>query len=86
MNAAFSDCVGNYTSVVAHIRRFHFGDVEVACLLGHKPARVLGDERWVLIEDPREGKVCGQIQRCEGRQGARKNIYCIYTSLILMYR
>lgn len=81
MNAAFGDRVGNDTSVVAHVRGLHFGNVEVARLLGHKSPRVLDDKRRVLIEDPCEGKFCEQSQAC----GAQvKNTYCIYTSSIPM--
>lgn len=57
-NAAFGDRVGHHTCVVAHIRWYHLGDVEVARLLRHKAPRVLGDKRWVLVEDPREGEFC----------------------------
>lgn len=56
LNTAFGDRVGDHTRVVSHIGGFHLGDVEVARLLGHKTARVLDDKRWVLIEDPCEGK------------------------------
>lgn len=63
LNAAFGDSVGDYTRVVPHIRGFHLCDVKVACLLGHKSARVLDDKRRVLIEDPCEGKFCEQNQK-----------------------
>lgn len=68
MNAAFGDRVFNNTGVVAHIGRFYFGDVQVACLLGNKSPCVLDDERWVLVEDPCEGKLCGQSQRHKGHE------------------
>lgn len=58
LNAAFGDRVGHHACVVAHIQRYHLGDVEVACLLRHKAPRVLGDKRRVLVEDPREGEFC----------------------------
>lgn len=58
LNAAFGDGVGHHACVVAHIRRNHLGDVEVACLLRHEASRVLGDKRRVLVEDPREGEFC----------------------------
>lgn len=57
MNAAFSDRVSDHTRVVAYVRRFHFGDVQVAVLLGHKPPCVLDDKRWILVENPREGQL-----------------------------
>ena len=77
MNAAFGHRVGNHTSVVSHIGRFHFGDVEVSRLLGHEAPRVLDDKRRVLVEDPCEGEFC------EEQGGAQvKNtlyLYLIYT-------
>lgn len=49
--------VGHHTRVVAHVRSFHLGDVQVACLLGDEAAVVLVHERWVLIEDPGVGEL-----------------------------
>lgn len=58
MNFALCDAVHHYTSVVPHIRGLHLCDVKVSCLLGDKTPIVLLYEVWVLIEDPRIGKVC----------------------------
>lgn len=88
MNTAFGDRVGNYTSVVAHIRRLHFGDVEVACLLGHKSSSVLDDKRRILVEDPGEGEICEQSQGCEAHRAQVKNtlyLYIIYTHVQVLH-
>lgn len=84
MNAAFGDRVGNHTSVVAHIGRFHFGDVEISRLLGHEPPRVLDDKRWVLVEDPCEGEFCGKTGGHKSKTHTVFIQYIIYTHVKIM--
>lgn len=82
-NAAFGDRVGDYTGVIPHIRGFHFRDVEIARLLGHKSPRVLGDIRGVLIEDPCEAKFCERNQKAADE----KHMLCLsiaYTHIQIM--
>lgn len=63
LNAGSGHGVGDHARVVAHVGRLHFCDVEVPRLLGHEAAGVRGDERRVLVEDPREGEFCDQTKR-----------------------
>jgi len=81
LNTAFGDRIGDHTGVVAHIRGFHFGDVEVARLLGHKSPCVLDDKRRVLVEDPREGHFWEQSQAHKSKTHrpcpCKDNVYCI---------
>ena len=57
LNLALRDAVHHHTGVVTHIRRLHFGNVEVPCLLGDETPIVLLNEVWVLVEDPCISKV-----------------------------
>lgn len=58
VNFALCDTVHHHTCVVAHIRGFHLGDVEVPRLLGHESPVVLLDKVRVLVENPCIREVC----------------------------
>lgn len=52
VNFALCDAVHHHTSVVAHIRGFHLGNVKVSRLLGDETAIVLLNKVRILVKNP----------------------------------
>lgn len=67
LNFSFCDAVGHHTSVVAHVRGLHLGNVEVSRLLRDEPSIVLLDKVGVLIENPGVSEVWKKKTRVPNR-------------------